>query len=64
MLLNFLNALKVYYGSAVAETKFKDIQETIREKPKKHRNGQILTDRITYTVILASSDLNDCYRLK
>lgn len=64
MLLNFLNALNVYYGTAAAETKFKDIQETIREKPQKHRNGQILTDRITDTVILASSDHLDRYWLK
>lgn len=64
MLFNFLNALKVYYGSAAAETKFKDIQETIRERPQKHRNEQILTDRIIDTVILASSNLNDRYWLK
>lgn len=56
MLLIFFNALKVYYGSAVPETKYKDIQETISKRPKKHRNGQILTDRIIDTVILASSD--------
>lgn len=55
LIINFLNALKVCYGSAVAETKTKTFGRP-SERPKKHRNGQILADRITDTVILASSD--------